>query len=257
LEGLSFAVDFSMTPLKLLVNGARGRMGQTIVACASADPDFEVTAQVDLGDDLQSALPACETVIDFTQADATAALARACEQAGKILIIGTTGQDNDSRQRVAKSARKIPIVFAPNFSVGVNALFWLTRKAVEILGPEFDLEVVEMHHRLKKDAPSGTAKRLAEILAEVRGLSYEGDTRHGRTGMIGERTATEIGLHAVRGGDVVGDHIVIFANVGERLELTHKASSRETFAKGALRAAKWATSQPPGLYDMQDVLGLK
>ena len=173
------------------------------------------------------------------------------------MIIGTTGQDSESRQRVANSARKIPIVFAPNFSVGVNALFWLTRKAVEILGPEFDLEVVEMHHRLKKDAPSGTAKRLAEILAEVRGLSYEGDTRHGRTGMVGERTNTEIGLHAVRGGDVVGDHIVIYANVGERLELAHKASSRETFAKGALRAAKWATSQPPGLYDMQDVLGLK
>ena len=246
-----------MTPLKLLINGARGRMGQTVVACASVDPQFEIAAQVDLGDDLQAALPDCQAVIDFTQAEGTAALAEVCEQEGKVLIIGTTGQDSESRQRVANSARKIPIVFAPNFSVGVNALFWLTRKAVEILGPEFDLEVVEMHHRLKRDAPSGTAKRLAEILAEVRGLSYEGDTRHGRTGMVGERTNTEIGLHAVRGGDVVGDHIVIYANVGERLELAHKASSRETFAKGALRAVKWATSQPPGLYDMQDVLGLK
>jgi dihydrodipicolinate reductase len=246
-----------MSPLKLLVNGARGRMGQTVVACASADPQIEVTAQVDLGDDLRVALPGCQAVIDFTQADATATLAQACAQAGKILIIGTTGQDSDCRQRVANSARSIPIVFAPNFSVGVNALFWLTRKAVEILGPEFDLEVVEMHHRLKKDAPSGTAKRLAEILAEARGLSYEDNSRHGRTGMTGERTSTEIGLHAVRGGDVVGDHTVIYANVGERLELSHKASSRETFAKGALRAAKWATSQPPGLYDMQDVLGLK
>jgi 4-hydroxy-tetrahydrodipicolinate reductase len=232
-------------------------MGQTVVACASVDPQFEIAAQVDLGDDLQAALPDCQAVIDFTQADATAALAEVCEQAGKVLIIGTTGQDSESRQRVANSARKIPIVFAPNFSVGVNALFWLTRRAVEILGPEFDLEVVEMHHRLKRDAPSGTARRLAEILAEVRGLSYEGDTRHGRTGLVGERTNTEIGLHAVRGGDVVGDHIVIYANVGERLELAHKASSRETFAKGALRAVKWATSQPPGLYDMQDVLGLK
>ena len=246
-----------MTPLKLLINGARGRMGQTVVACASVDPQFEIAAQVDLGDDLQAALPDCQAVIDFTQAEGTAALAEVCAQEGKVLIIGTTGQDSESRQRVANSARKIPIVFAPNFSVGVNALFWLTRKAVEILGPEFDLEVVEMHHRLKRDAPSGTAKRLAEILAEVRGLSYEGDTRHGRTGMVGERTNTEIGLHAVRGGDVVGDHIVIYANVGERLELAHKASSRETFAKGALRAVKWATSQPPGLYDMQDVLGLK
>lgn len=246
-----------MTPLKLLINGARGRMGQTLVACASVDPQFEIAAQVDLGDDLQAALPDCQAVIDFTQAEGTAALAEVCAQEGKVLIIGTTGQDSESRQRVANSARKIPIVFAPNFSVGVNALFWLTRKAVEILGPEFDLEVVEMHHRLKRDAPSGTARRLAEILAEVRGLSYEGDTRHGRTGMVGERTNTEIGLHAVRGGDVVGDHIVIYANVGERLELAHKASSRETFAKGALRAVKWATSQPPGLYDMQDVLGLK
>ena len=246
-----------MTPLKLLINGARGRMGQTVVACASVDPQFEIAAQVDLGDDLQAALPDCQAVIDFTQAEGTAALAEVCAQEGKVLIIGTTGQDSESRQRVATSARKIPIVFAPNFSVGVNALFWLTRKAVEILGPEFDLEVVEMHHRLKRDAPSGTARRLAEILAEVRGLSYEGDTRHGRTGMVGERTSTEIGLHAVRGGDVVGDHIVIYANVGERLELAHKASSRETFAKGALRAVKWATSQPPGLYDMQDVLGLK
>jgi 4-hydroxy-tetrahydrodipicolinate reductase len=246
-----------MSPLKLLVNGARGRMGQTVVACASADPQIEVTAQVDLGDDLRAALPGCQAVIDFTQADATATLAQACAQAGKILIIGTTGQDSDCRQRVANSARSIPIVFAPNFSVGVNALFWLTRKAVEILGSEFDLEVLEMHHRLKKDAPSGTAKRLAEILAEARGLSYEDNSRHGRTGMTGERTSTEIGLHAVRGGDVVGDHTVIYANVGERLELSHKASSRETFAKGALRAAKWATSQPPGLYDMQDVLGLK
>jgi 4-hydroxy-tetrahydrodipicolinate reductase len=246
-----------MTPLRLLINGARGRMGQTVVACASADPQFEVTAQVDLGDDLQAALADSQAVIDFSQADGTVALAQVCAETGKILIIGTTGQDSESRQKVANCAQKVPIVFAPNFSVGVNALFWLTRKAIEILGPEFDLEVVEMHHRLKKDAPSGTAKRLAEILAEARGLSYESDARHGRTGMIGERTNREIGLHAVRGGDVVGDHTVIYANVGERLELSHKASTRETFAKGALRAVKWATSQPPGLYDMQDVLGLK
>jgi 4-hydroxy-tetrahydrodipicolinate reductase len=154
-------------------------------------------------------------------------------------------------------SKTIPIVFAPNFSVGVNTLFWLTRKAAEILGPDFDLEVVEMHHRLKKDSPSGTARRLAEILADVRQLEYSKDVMHGREGMVGERTNVEIGMHAIRGGDVVGDHTVIFANVGERVELTHKASSRDTFAKGALRAARWAQSQKPGLYDMQDVLGLK
>jgi 4-hydroxy-tetrahydrodipicolinate reductase len=149
------------------------------------------------------------------------------------------------------------MVWSSNYSTGVNALFWLTRKAAEILGPGFDLEIVEMHHRLKKDAPSGTAKTLAEILAEVRKQQIEKVARHGRVGIVGERTGTEIGIHSVRGGDVVGDHTVMFANVGERLELTHKASSRETFANGALRAAQWIVKQKPGLYDMQDVLGLK
>ena len=139
----------------------------------------------------------------------------------------------------------------------MNALFWLTRKAAEILGPDFDLEIIEIHHRLKKDAPSGTAKTLAGILADVRKLHLEKAARHGRVGMVGERTLTEIGIHSVRGGDVVGDHTVIFANTGERLELTHKASSRDTFANGALRAALWVVKQKPGLYDMQDVLGLK
>ena len=136
-------------------------------------------------------------------------------------------------------------------------LFWLTRKAAEILGPDFDLEVVEMHHRLKKDAPSGTAKSLAEILADVRRQKLSEVARHGREGIVGARTQSEIGVHSIRGGDVVGDHTVIFANVGERVELTHKASSRDTFANGALRAALWLVKQKPGLYDMQDVLGLK
>jgi 4-hydroxy-tetrahydrodipicolinate reductase len=185
------------------------------------------------------------------------AVAEACAAAGKILVIGTTGHNDADRARISEISKKIPVVFAPNFSVGVNTLFWLTRKATEILGPDFDLEVVEMHHRLKKDSPSGTARRLAEILAEVRELDYDKNVMHGREGMVGERQKTEIGMHAVRGGDVVGDHTVIYANVGERVELTHKASSRDTFAKGALRAARWAQGQKPGLYDMQDVLGLK
>jgi 4-hydroxy-tetrahydrodipicolinate reductase len=149
------------------------------------------------------------------------------------------------------------MVWSSNYSTGVNTLFWLTRKVAEILGPDFDLEIVEMHHRLKKDAPSGTAKTLAQILADVRKLQLGKAVRHGRAGIVGERTASEIGIHSIRGGDVVGDHTVIFANTGERLELTHKASSRETFANGALRAALWVVKQKPGLYDMQDVLGLK
>ena len=149
------------------------------------------------------------------------------------------------------------MVWASNFSTGVNTLFWLTRKAAEILGPGFDLEVVEMHHRLKKDAPSGTATTLLEILGDVRKVQLDQALRHGRKGITGERTASEIGIHALRGGDVVGDHTVMFATNGERVELTHKASSRDTFAQGALRAAQWVAGRAPGLYDMQDVLGLK
>src|SRR5204862_5178208 len=152
---------------------------------------------------------------------------------------------------------QIPMVWASNYSTGVNTLFWLTRKAAEILGPAFDLEVLEMHHRLKKDAPSGTATTLLEILGDVRKVQLEEALRHGRKGITGERTSSEIGIHAIRGGDVVGDHTVIFAANGERVELTHKASSRDTFAQGALRAAQWVVKQNPGLYDMQDVLGLK
>ena len=242
---------------RLIINGAKGRMGQALLSCAARDSELAVSAALDADDNLAAALPECDAVIDFTHASATAEIAEACAAAGKALVIGTTGHDDDSRARIHACASRIPIVFAPNFSIGVNTLFWLTRKAAQILGPDFDLEVVEMHHNLKKDSPSGTARRLAEILAEVRSLDYDHDVRHGREGMVGERTRTEIGMHAIRGGDVVGDHTVIFANTGERIELSHKASSRDTFANGALRAAKWARTRPPGLYDMQSVLGLK
>ena len=173
------------------------------------------------------------------------------------MVIGTTGHSDADKSHIAKFKSQIPIVLASNYSTGVNTLFWLTRKAAEILGEGFDLEVVEMHHRLKKDAPSGTAATLAEILAEVRRQQLSKVIRHGRAGIVGERTANEIGMHSLRGGDVVGDHTVIFAGHGERIELTHKASSREAFANGALRAAQWVVKQKPGLYDMQDVLGLK
>jgi 4-hydroxy-tetrahydrodipicolinate reductase len=149
------------------------------------------------------------------------------------------------------------MVWASNFSTGVNTLFWLTRKAAEILGPEFDLEVIEMHHRFKADAPSGTAATLAEILADTRNEQLTEVIRHGRQGILGQRTSNEIGMHSLRGGDVVGDHTVMFSALGERVELTHRASSRDTFAHGALRAAQWVADQSPGLYDMQNVLGLK
>src|SRR5205823_1255702 len=175
----------------------------------------------------------------------------------KTLVIGTTGHSDAEVTAIHAASEKIPIVFSGNYSTGVNALYWLTRKAAEILGPDFDLEIIETHHRLKKDAPSGTAKNLAQILAAVRNLQYNSDVRHGRFGDVGARTNAEIGMHAVRGGDVVGDHTIVFAAPGERVELTHKASGREIFARGALKAALWAHGQPAGLYNMQDVLGLK
>ena len=232
-------------------------MGQALIRCASEDPDLEVSAEVDEGDDFGQALGRCDAVIDFSSKHITTRIARDCVDARKTLVIGTTGHERAEREQIELAATKIPLVFSPNYSAGVNTLFWLTRKAAEILGPGFDLEVVEMHHRLKKDAPSGTARHLAEILAGVRRLDYTAAGRHGREGIVGERTNAEIGVHAIRGGDVVGDHTVIFAAPGERLELSHKASTRDTFARGALRAAKWAAQQPAGLYDMQDVLGLK
>src|ERR1017187_7316115 len=242
---------------KVIITGSKGRMGQALIACAKRIPGLEVVAQVDQGDDLAAVISKGDVVIDFSAHAATGEVAKLCAEHKKALVIGTTGHTDTDTFEIKQHKAKIPIVWASNFSTGVNTLFWLTRKAAEILGPDFDLEVVEMHHRLKKDAPSGTAKSLAEILADVRKLHLAEAARHGRAGIVGERTHSEIGVHSIRGGDVVGDHTVIFANTGERVELTHKASSRDTFANGALRAAQWLVSQKPGRYNMQDVLGLK
>lgn len=242
---------------KIVITGCRGRMGKALVSCAAKFPEISVVGRVDQGDDLTAVLDAAEVVVDFSSHSATPGIATACAERGKAIVIGTTGHSNEDRSAITALSNRIPMVLSSNFSTGVNTLFWLTRKAAEILGPDFDLEIVEMHHRLKRDAPSGTARTLAEILASARGQQYEDAARHGRAGIVGERTAMEIGLHSVRGGDVVGDHTVIFAAPGERVELAHKASSRDTFALGALRAALWLANKPPGLYDMQDVLGLK
>ncbi len=245
--------------LNLLVTGFRGRMGQAVATAIGEDPEARVAAGIDIGDSLDEALKISDIVIDFTLPTFTNELVEGCVSAGKALVMGTTGHDAAQLDLIRRASEAIPVVHAPNFSVGVNTLFWLTRRTAEILGEGFDLEVVEMHHRHKLDAPSGTAKRLAEILAEATGVSYDEDCRHGRFGEVGARTAREIGVHALRGGDVVGDHTVIYAADGERVELTHKASSRLTFAKGAVRAAKWIRAEKleKGLFDMQDVLGLK
>ena len=243
--------------VKIIIAGSQGRMGQALVACATRNPELRLAGQINRSGDLRSVIGQGDVVIDFSSHDATAAFAAICAQNKKAMVIGTTGHSEAEKAHIANLKSQIPIVMSSNYSTGVNTLFWLTRRAAEILGPDFDLEIVEMHHRLKKDAPSGTAATLAEILVGVRKQQLSQVIRHGRQGMVGERTPAEIGMHAVRGGDVVGDHTVIFAANGERVELTHKASSRETFANGALRAAQWAVLQKPGLYDMQDVLGLK
>ena len=241
----------------VIITGSKGRMGQALIACAARIPELKVTGQIDLGESLASVIADGDVVIDFSFHNATPEVAALCAKHRKALVIGTTGHSDAEKSQISNLKSQIPLVWASNYSTGVNALFWLTRKAAEILGPGFDLEVVEMHHRLKKDAPSGTATTLLEILADARKLQLKDALRHGREGITGERTNTEIGIHALRGGDVVGDHTVIFAADGERVELTHKASSRDTFANGALRAAQWVVKQKPDLYDMQDVLGLK
>jgi 4-hydroxy-tetrahydrodipicolinate reductase len=211
-------------------------MGQTIVDLARNDRKVEIVAQSDQGDSIQAALKNCDVAIDFSNASTIEEICRAASQNRKALVIGTTGHSADQQQLIEKTAKSLPIVFASNFSVGVNVLFALTRRAAEILSSEFKPQIVETHHTKKKDAPSGTAKTLGEILKEELKL--------------------EVPINSIREGEVVGEHIVTFAGPSERLELTHRASSREIFARGALRAAEWIVGRPAGLYSMQDVLGI-
>ncbi len=245
------------TPLPLLITGQSGRMGRALLDAAAANPAVTVAATHDLGGDLDAAMARAACAIDFTVHSFTPAVLDAAQRHGTSLVIGTTGHDSAERTLIARAARSLPIVCASNYSIGVNTLFWLTRKAAAVLDPErFDIEVVEMHHRHKIDAPSGTARTLLEILSAATADGREPDVSHGREGIIGPRPAHQIGMHTLRGGDVVGDHTVIFAADGERLELSHKASSRQTFASGAIRAALWLAGREAGLYDMRDVLGL-
>ncbi len=223
-------------PVRVLLVGAGGRMGKAISAAAESEVGLTIAARAERGGSLGTLAESCNVVIDFSTADATEAVCRTCAARDWPLVLGTTGHTAAQNDLVRAVAEKIPIVFAANFSLGVNVLFALARRTASLLGEKFDVEIVEAHHRTKKDAPSGTGKRLAEILEETRSAS--------------------VPVHSIRAGDIVGDHKVIFAGRGERLELTHRASSRETFARGALRAARWVVGKPPGLYNMEDVLGL-
>ena len=242
--------------ISILVTGISGRMGQAVQEAVTQNPDTCVGATYDQGQELYPALAKCDVAIDFSHHAFTSTLLAEAVANNKPLVIGTTGHTELERQEIMDAAASIPIVFASNYSAGVNALFWLTRKAAQILGGSCDIEVMEMHHRHKIDAPSGTARTLAEILSGAIGRNYEDSVVFGREGLVGPRPANEIGMHSLRGGDVVGDHTVVFASDGERLELTHKASSRMTFASGAVRAALWLQGREPGLYTMEDVLGL-
>jgi 4-hydroxy-tetrahydrodipicolinate reductase len=236
--------------------GSKGRMGQALVRLAEASDDLQVVGQADEGDDLIGPIDKADAVIDFSHHSIGAMIAEETAKRGKALVVGATGHSDEDRARILDCQKAIPLILASNYAVGVNALFFLTRKAAKILGPGYDREITEMHHRFKKDAPSGTARTLAEMICEADGLEYNDAVRHGRSGEPGERTSQEIGIHALRGGDVVGEHTVYFAGLGERLELTVRSSNRDSYASGALRAAQWLQGKAPGAYTMFDVLGL-
>jgi 4-hydroxy-tetrahydrodipicolinate reductase len=220
--------------LKVLLVGAKGRMGQAIEAAATS-AGLTIAARAERGDGVDSLFADCDVAIDFSAPDATEAVTAVCLAHQRPLVLGTTGHTAEQKEIIRAAARHVAIVFAANFSVGMNVFFALTQQAAALLGENFDRAVVEAHHRTKKDAPSGTAKRLVEIL---------------------EENGAAVAVHSLRAGDIVGDHEVVFAGPGERLELIHRAASRETFARGALQAARWVIGQPPGLYSMENVLGL-
>jgi 4-hydroxy-tetrahydrodipicolinate reductase len=276
-------VEVAARPVRVAIAGTGGRMGQTLVAAILAQQDIKLAAALEVagspllgrdaggplgqstgvivGSDVAAALRATDVLIDFTRPAATVAHVKSCPGAGVGAVIGTTGLSEDDKKALTEAGRTVPLVYAPNMSVGVNVLLKLVALAAQRLGGDYDVEIVEMHHRHKVDAPSGTALQLGEAAAAALGRDLKTDGVFARDGVIGERKPGAIGFAALRGGDVIGDHAVIFAGPGERVELAHKASSRTTFAHGALRAARFVAARrgakAPGLYDMRDVLGLE
>jgi 4-hydroxy-tetrahydrodipicolinate reductase len=265
---------------RIAISGVSGRMGRILVEGCHYAPDLRLGAAIDRSDspaigqdagelsglgklgvvvrgELQTAVNDFDVLVDFTRPEASLEYLEICRQAGKKLVIGTTGFDMAGRDKIAAAAKDIAIVFAPNMSVGVNLCFKLLETAAQVLGEDVDIEISEAHHRHKVDAPSGTALRMGEVVAQALGRDLKDCAVYGREGVTGERQRSTIGFSTMRGGDIVGDHTVLFAGLGERVEITHKASSRMTFAQGALRAALWLQDRKSGLYDMQDVLGLR
>ncbi len=266
--------------ISVVVAGAAGRMGKRLIALIRDSKDLQVAGAVEraghpdlgrdagevaglgpigvrLGDDVGTALKAADVLLDFTAAGAAMHDLEAASRAGVAAVVGTTGLSDADLARAKTLCGAIPCVQSPNMSVGVNALYGIVAEIARTLGDGYDIEITEAHHHFKKDAPSGTAVRIAQVLAGALGRNLKEVAAYGRQGMVGERPAKEIAIHAIRAGDIVGEHTVLFGGMGERIEITHRAHSRDNFAWGALRAAAWVVGKPPGLYDMLDVLGLK
>ncbi|MEA2063612.1 MAG: 4-hydroxy-tetrahydrodipicolinate reductase [Gemmatimonadota bacterium] len=266
--------------LDITLVGAAGRMGTRITAAIYATRDTRLSGAVELSQneltgrdaglvagvaelgvkitvELEPAIRQSDVVIDFSLPDSVVKTAETCALLAKPMVTGVTGLSGEETEKLKQAAEKIPLVLAPNMSVGVNLLFKVVGQVARVLGDDYDVEIVETHHRFKRDAPSGTARRLAEIAADALGRDMDKDVIYGREGITGERPSSQIAVHALRSGDVTGEHTVVFGALGERFEVTHKAHSRDTFARGAVVAARFAAQAAPGLYDMQDVLGLK
>lgn len=266
--------------VKVVVAGASGRMGGRLVSLIKESSDLQLVGAVErkghttigadagdvagcgrigvaVTDNLTALADRADVLIDFTAPDVSLAHMAVMAAYRKTMVIGTTGLSAKQLAELQKLAKQIPCVFSPNMSVGVNVILKVLAEMARTFGEDYDIEVTEAHHRLKKDAPSGTALKIAQVLADATGRDLDKVAVYGRKGMIGERKRGEIGIQVIRAGDIVGDHTVLFGGPGERIEVTHRAHSRDTFARGALRAARWVVTRPPGLYDMHDVLGLK
>ena len=266
--------------VSISITGAAGRMGRSLIEATHEEPAATLHSTIEhggssllgadvgelaglgkvgvvLADDPAAALEGADVLIDFTRPNVTLDNIELCRKTGTKMVIGTTGFSDEEKAKIAEAAKEIAIVFAPNMSVGVNLCFKLLDIAARVMGDEVDIEVIEGHHRHKIDAPSGTALRMGEVVADALGRDLKECAVYGREGNTGERDRKTIGFETIRAGDIVGDHTVLFADIGERVEITHKASSRLTFAKGAVRAAGWLMEKESGLFDMQDVLGLR
>ncbi|GBD96683.1 MAG TPA: 4-hydroxy-tetrahydrodipicolinate reductase [Nitrospirae bacterium] len=266
--------------LNMIVSGASGRMGSRIITLSRDMDDIKLTGALerkdheesgkDIGqvigigvinikitDSIAAISEKADVLVDFSSPSATIECLKSLSDKPVPVVIGTTGFSKDEIEYIKLYAQNTPCVFAPNMSVGVNLLLKVLSDIAKVTGDDYDVEIIEAHHRLKKDAPSGTAMKMAQVLASALNRNLEDTAVYSRHGLIGERTQKEIGIQTIRAGDIVGEHTVIFGGLGERIEITHKASSRDTFARGALKAAQWVHKQTPGLYDMQDVLGLK